>query len=138
MTTNYHEEITKLLDSAGLIDKTLSFGCLCKDPAGQLFMLVDDSKEKVFDVCYQSFGATLVSKEVFIEILGHPWDLREVMAWFMQYGDALAYRKKYKDMYLATDMEVRPSHFLIDISKPLSQQDLKSLYELMKSISDNK
>lgn len=31
MTSNYHEEITKLLDSAGLIDKTLSFKCRTKE-----------------------------------------------------------------------------------------------------------
>lgn len=146
MTTNYHEEITKLLDSAGLIDKTLSKGCEIKEwPFSWISTYLGKQEESRYH-CYffpkeqTSFLTDEIEK---FEILGHPWDLREVMAWFEKQklweytgieliGNCLC--KTFADGYWYK----REKLVEFDLSKPLSQQDLKPLYELMKSISDNK
>jgi len=65
-------------------------------------------------------------------ILGHPYDLREVMRWFANKGNwhidnrwALC---TYTDYILDSKLD-------IDLSKPLQEQNLKHLYNLMKSLN---
>ena len=76
--------------------------------------------------------ATFVSDNFYADckVLGHPWDLREVMVWF---GKQKLYTKLFDD----GKFEVLKSglNFAeIDLSTPLSQQDLKPLFELMLSL----
>ena len=162
MTTNYHEEITKLLDSAGLIDKTLSLGCrigktiLVSIKHEPKYLIANFENgiteiEETYRVTYL-YESNLTKDSYCVkngvpdhwEILGHPWGLQEVVAWLV------CKRRETTVMYSMPEIrisgEVRLdgeeySNFVtvnIDLSKPLSQQDLKPLYELMKSISDNK
>lgn len=56
MQPNYQEEIRKLLDDEGLINKTLSFGCVIREPNGGYntqfaFERDNEKKEEVTVYC---------------------------------------------------------------------------------------
>jgi len=128
----------EFLEPAGLINKEVSFWCEVKNYRWVWkFIWINcpwwiDSYYSI-DIDWSRYDVSLwswveVPKEV---ILGHPYDLREVMRWF----------DKEKQMYFiwadwvigtrsATDVEAK-----LDLSKPLRDQDLEPLYNLMKSLS---
>lgn len=62
------------------------------------------------------------------EILGHPYDLREVMRWCQW--------KWWANLFQNWELFIWENEAIeLDLSKHLKDQDLKELYEAMKSIS---
>lgn len=145
MQTNYQEEIRKLLNDEGLINKELSSGCKVLAFLYRNWDIVDDRSVDRFtlsceDIVSDGRFITHCQEEYIIyENLYHPWDLREVMAWFDKQDVNMGVTNNGDFVYINEDNEwVYKKVWVLNIIKPLSEQDLKPLYELMISIRDNK
>ena len=129
-TQSFYEKIrTEFLEPAGLINKELSEWCIINykvdddfDWDWHIARIVEVVAKTVFFRPRTIYGGTDYSDdETEYEILGHPYDLREVMRWL----------KNNNEPRLNTLCALNT----IALSKPLQQQDLSELYKLMKSIS---
>jgi uncharacterized protein related to proFAR isomerase len=121
MENKYYNLIREeFLEPAGLINKALSFGCQIKNTGIQTVLLAEMDFLKGKEILYvinKDVIEEIYITEKAIEIIGHPYDLREVMRWFESHTDCDLYIQKY-----------------VDLSKPLIDQDLEPLYNLMKSL----
>lgn len=129
----YYSKIRdEFLEPAGLINKELTFGCKIRH--WHSFNPEVEWREQIGTVI-ENQGRWIVLAEWFsveeYEILGHDYDLREVMQWF----HTLDYALRTGGMLLPLTWDGESC--LLDLSKPLKDQDLKGLYELMKEVSNN-
>jgi hypothetical protein len=134
----------EFLEPAGLISKEKTLWCFVKH-SWWTEQIVWDAWELLYqgwsicgweDYVWDSIGnISDIERYEEIEILGHPYDLREVMRWFYLKRDYYFFNGNGNiseiDVYEGGECLL----LNINLSKPLRDQDLEPLYNLMKSLS---
>lgn len=124
MKTNYYQKIRdEFLEPAGLINKELTFGCWIS----WIRLRAPDDWEEIE---YQYCGYNL---EKWDEIIGNDYDIREVMIYLSRWNSRNFWLQSSWELF--DDSFWTESVFQFDLSKPLKDQDLKGLYELMVEVS---
>ncbi len=156
---NYYDKIRdEFLEPAGLINKEETEGCMItfidKYESKRLAKIL--KKELIFNKLlftvqwyFKNWGSFITRvRNSDTEILGHPYDLREVMRWFeyQYYNQNSCLLSAYISAQWYIEVKTMErwiwgwewsefKQIKINLSKHLKDQDLKELYEVMKSIN---